>query len=232
MQLSLVVPVLNESRILRQFLQHLRKYAAGCEIIVIDGGSDDGSLEIARKYADLVAESSRGRAVQMNAGAKLATGDAFWFVHADSQIAARFCPAITEALADPTVVGGCFRLRIESTRWIYRARDAIGNLLVDLTGNALGDRGFFCRRDIFFRVGGYPEISILEDAEFYRALKRHGRVVQLQEIISTSARRYEALGPTVTVLFYALIMLLYVARVPIRVLERLVHFYMKRRLSG
>ena len=232
MRFSVIVPVLNESRILRQFLQRLRKYASECEIIVVDGKSDDGSLEIAREFADRAIETSRGRALQMNAGAKLATGDAFWFVHADSQIAARSFPAITEALADPTVVGGCFRLRIESTRWIYRFRDAIGNLLVDLTGIALGDRGFFCRRDIFFQAGGYPEISILEDAEFYRLLKRHGRVVQLHEAIGTSPRRYEALSPAITMLFYALIMLLYVARVPIRVLERLVHFYMKRRLCG
>jgi rSAM/selenodomain-associated transferase 2 len=231
MRLSLIVPVLNESRILRQFLRHLRERAADCEIIVVDGKSDDASLEIARELADRVIEASRGRAVQMNVGANLASGDVFWFVHADSQIATRSLPAIARALADPSVAGGCFRLRVESPRWIYRVRDAIGNLLVDLTGIALGDRGFFCRRDIFFRIRGYPEISILEDAEFYRALKRHGRVVQLHEVIRTSPRRYEALGSTITMLFYALIMLLYAARVPIRVLERLVRAYMNKRLS-
>jgi len=232
MRLSLIVPVLNESRTLRQFLRHLRERAASCEIIVVDGKSDDASLEIAREFADRVIEASRGRAAQMNAGANLASGDVFWFVHADSQIATHSLPAIARALAESKIAGGCFRLRVESPHWIYRVRDAIGNLLVDLTGIALGDRGFFCRRDVFFRIGGYPEISILEDAEFYRALKRHGRVVQLHEVIRTSPRRYEALGPTVTMLFYALIMLLYGARVPIRVLERLVRAYMNKRLSA
>jgi rSAM/selenodomain-associated transferase 2 len=232
MRFSLIVPVLNESRILRQFLQHVREYASGCEIIVVDGKSDDASLEIAREFADRVIETSRGRAVQMNAGTNLASGDVFWFVHADSRIVTRSLAAITSALANPQVVGGCFRLRVESPRWTYRVRDAIGNLLVDLTGIALGDRGFFCRRDIFFHVGGYPEISILEDAEFYRALKRYGRVVQLHEIIGTSPRRYETLGPTITMLFYAFIMLLYAARVPIRMLERLVRAYMNQRLSA
>jgi len=231
MRLSLIVPVLNESRTLRQFLRHLRERAASCEIIVVDGKSDDGSLEIARELADHVIEAPRGRAVQMNAGANLASGDVFWFVHADSQIATRSLSAIARALADPKIAGGCFRLRVESPRWIYRVRDAIGNLLVDLTGIALGDRGFFCRRDIFFWIGGYPEISILEDAEFYRALKRHGGVVQLREVIRTSPRRYEALGSTITMLFYAFVMLLYAARVPIRVLERLVRAYMNKRLS-
>jgi rSAM/selenodomain-associated transferase 2 len=231
MRLSVVVPVLNEEKILRAFLHHLREFAEHCEIVVVDGGSADASYEIACEMADCVMQSSRGRAAQMNAGAKVANGEVFWFVHADSLIKPSSAPAILAALEDSKVVGGCFRLRVESRRWVYRARDAIGNLLVDLTGIALGDRGFFCRRDTLFRIGGYPEIWILEDAEFYRALKRHGRVVQLREVIRTSPRRYEALGPTTTMLFYALIMLLYTVRVPIRILERLVRAYMTKRLS-
>ncbi|MDQ2919276.1 MAG: hypothetical protein M3R10_05305, partial [Verrucomicrobiota bacterium] len=167
----------------------------------------------------------RGRAQQMNAGAKIARGDVLWFVHADSRISRRAMPAIERALADSKVVGGCFCLRIESTRWIYRARDFIGNLLVDLTGIALGDRGFFCRREVFQRVGGYPEIAILEDAEFYRKLKRCGRVRQLREKIRTSARRYEALGPLATVCFYGFVMTLYVMRVPLPMLEKIVRAY-------
>jgi hypothetical protein len=102
--------------------------------------------------------------------------------------------------------------------------------LVDLTGIALGDRGFFCRRDIFLALGGYPEIPILEDAEFYRKLRQFGRVVQLRETIGSSVRRYEALGAVPTMLFYSLIMVLYVARVPIPILERIVRRFVTRRL--
>jgi rSAM/selenodomain-associated transferase 2 len=231
MRLSIIVPVLNEAATLRRFLQHLREFAPAAEIIVVDGGSEDASCEIARLFADEFAQSARGRAQQMNAGAKLACGDVFWFVHADSEIAQGAAQAIEKTLADPKIVGGCFRLQIASARWIYRVRDAIGNFLVDLFGIALGDRGLFCRGEAFFQAGGYPEIPILEDAEFYRSLKRCGRVVQLREKIRTSPHRYEALGPISTMLFYTLIMLLYVARVPIRVLEKMVSLYAIKRRS-
>src|SRR5205807_7586610 len=100
-----------------------------------------------------------------------------WFVHADSTVSASLPVAIETALLDRSVVGGCFRLRLESPKPIYRVRDAIGNFLVEVTGIALGDRGFFCRRNAFFAIGGFPEIPILEDAEFYRKLKQLGRVV-------------------------------------------------------
>ncbi len=230
MRISVIVPVLNEEKLLRPFLRHLREFAPTCEIIVVDGASGDASFEIARELSDRALQSSRGRAVQMNAGARAAVGDVFWFVHADSAITRAAVQEIEKILLDSKTVGGCFRLRIDSPRWSYRVRDVIGNLLVDLTGVALGDRGFFCRRETFVEVGGYPEISILEDAEFYRRLKLRGRVVQLHETIGTSPRRYDALGRVTTMLFYALIMSLYVARVPIRVLEKLVRRYMRRRL--
>jgi hypothetical protein len=137
--------------------------------------------------------------------------------------------AIENAMADPEIVGGCFRLRLESPKLIYRLRDAIGNMLVDLTGIALGDRGFFCRREVFLALGGYPDIQILEDAEFYRKLKQRGRVMQLRQTIGSSVRRYEALGPFPTMLFYSFIMMLYVAGIPIHMLERMVRGYMTRR---
>lgn len=232
MRLSVIVPVLNEEGVLRRFLQQLRERAPGVELIVVDGGSTDNSFTIAQELSDKAAESPRGRAAQMNAGAKLATGDVLWFLHADSAISISAAQHIEAVMRNPQLVGGCFRLHIDSPRWIYRIRDAIGNLLVDLTSIALGDRGFFCRRETFFEVGGFPEIAILEDAEFYRKIKRLGLVVQLNETIGTSPRRYEKLGPATTMLFYALIMLLYVARVPMNVLERMVRAYMRRRSAG
>jgi rSAM/selenodomain-associated transferase 2 len=232
MRLSVIVPVLGEEAILWDFLQHLREYVPGCEMIVVDGGSEDSSFAIAQKLSDKAVQSQRGRAAQMNTGAKLANGDVLWFVHADSTVARSSVQAIEEALRDSRCVGGCFRLKIDSPRAIYRIRDAIGNLFVNLTGVALGDRGIFCRRETFVAVGGYPEIAILEDAELYRRLKSKGRVVQLHAIIRTSPRRYEKLGPAVTILFYALIMLLYVTHVPIAALERMVLAYMRHRQVG
>ena len=201
---SIIVPVLNEAPTIVGFLHHLRELAPEAEIIVVDGGSDDGTRELCRGNVEYVIPAAVGRAKQMNAGAKIASGDVLWFVHADSRIAPDFLAAMAQVLSDERVAGGCFRLKIVPSRWIYRVRDAIGNLCVGAFGVALGDRGFFCRRDVFERIGGYPEIALLEDAEFYRKLKRSGRVRQLREKIQTSARRYEALGPFRTVCFYAI----------------------------
>jgi len=228
MGISLIVPVVNEEKTLPQFLHHVRAVVPACEIVVVDGGSDDGSFEIARELADKAIQSSKGRGAQMNAGARLAGGDVFWFVHVDSIVAGSSVRAIEQALANPKIVGGCFRLRIDSPRWIYRVRDAIGNGLVALRGVPLGDRGFFCRRDAFVSINGYPEIPLLEDAEFYLKLKKCGLVRQLHETIRTSARRYEALGPWATVCFYGFIMTLYVLWIPRPLLEKIVRWYVVR----
>ena len=229
MNISIIVPVLNEAAIIRGFLQHLRTTAADAEIIVVDGGSNDGTVELCRGLADHIVESARGRARQMNTGAQVAHGKILWFLHSDSCIATNSLKAIEDVLADSRIAGGCFRLQIVPARWIYRVRDATGDLCVNLFRIALGDRGFFCRRDIFLQVGGYPEIPILEDAELYRKLRQRGRVVQLTEEIGSSVRRYEALGALPTMVFYGFIMLLYAVRVPIHVLERLVRSYVTKR---
>jgi rSAM/selenodomain-associated transferase 2 len=222
---SIIVPVLNEAPIIAGFLRHLRQVAPQAEIIVVDGGSTDATADICHHIADCVMTAPRGRAKQMNAGARIATGDVFWFVHADSRIAAGSSKAIEAALLDPRVVGGCFRLEIMPARWVYRVRDAIGNICVEARGVALGDRGIFCRRDVFQSTGGYPETRLLEDAGFYRKLKRCGQVRQLREKIQTSARRYEALGPCRTVCFYGFIMTLYAMRVSLPILEKMVRAY-------
>ncbi len=228
MPVSIIVPVLNEAPIIAGFLRHLREVAPTAEIIVVDGGSDDGTAELCGHNADYVITAPVGRAKQMNAGAKIATSDIFWFLHADSRITQASLPAIETVLTDPRIAGGCFRLQIMPSRWIYRIRDAVGNFCVERFGVALGDRGFFCRRDVFVRIDGYPEIPLFEDAEFYRKLKRCGRVRQLRDKLQTSARRYEKLGPFTTVCFYGFIMTLYVVRVPLSILERMVRSYVVR----
>src|SRR5207245_10108858 len=106
-------------------------------------------------------------------------------------------------------------------RWIYRVRDATGDLCVNLFRIALGDRGLFCRRENFLALGGYPNQPLLEDADFYRKLRAVGRVRQIPITIQTSARRYEALGPVRTSLFYLLIMTLYLAGTKMSVLEQI-----------
>jgi rSAM/selenodomain-associated transferase 2 len=227
--ISIIVPVLNEAAIIRAFLRHLRTTAPDAEIIVVDGGSNDGTVELCRGWADHIVESARGRARQMNAGAQVAHGKILWFLHADSRIATNSLAAIEDVLANSRIVGGCFRLRIVPARWVYRVRDVIGDLCVNLFRIALGDRGLFCRRENFLALGGYPDQPLLEDADFYRKLRAVGRVRQIPITIETSARRYEALGPVRTSLFYLLIMTLYLARTKMSVLEKMVGWFASRR---
>jgi rSAM/selenodomain-associated transferase 2 len=228
-KISIIVPVLNEAAIIRAFLQHLRAVAPDAEIIVVDGGSKDGTVELCRGLADHIVESARGRARQMNAGAQVAHGKILWFLHADSLIATNSLKAIEDVLADSRIAGGCFRLRIVPARWVYRVRDVIGDLCVNLFRIALGDRGLFCRRENFLALGGYPDQPLLEDADFYRKLRAVGRVRQIPIRIQTSARRYEALGPTRTILFYLLIMTLYLAQTKMSILEKMVHWFGSRK---
>jgi rSAM/selenodomain-associated transferase 2 len=227
--ISIIVPVLNEAAIIRGFLQHLRTAAPDAEIIVVDGGSNDGTVELCRGLADHIVRSARGRARQMNAGAQVAHGKILWFLHADSRIPASSPAAIEAALDDPQVVGGCFRLQIVPARWIYRVRDATGDVCVNLFRIALGDRGLFCRREHYFAINGYPDQPLLEDADFYCKLRAVGRVRQVPIRIQTSARRYEALGPTRTILFYLLIMAMYLARTKLSVLEKMVRWFGSRK---
>ena len=229
---SIIVPVLNEAAIIGGFLEHLRASVGAVEIIVVDGGSKDGTCELCQGRADRVVQSTRGRARQMNAGAQVAGGEILWFVHADSRISAGSIEMIETTLSNRSIVGGCFRLEIVPPRWVYRVRDLIGNLCVDLFRVGLGDRGLFCRKEHFFEIGGYPDQKLLEDAEFYCKLRALGRVQLLSLKIQTNARRYEALGPIRTSFFYACIMTLYCAHVPIPVLEKMVARFSHRHGAG
>jgi rSAM/selenodomain-associated transferase 2 len=218
---SIIVPVLNEAALLGDFLRRARTLAPDSQIIVVDGGSADETVSIARLLADQTIVASPGRASQMNAGAAHALGDILWFLHADSTAPANAVARIRGALADPLNAGGCFRLRYPQPHLIYRISDSLGNAGVKVFGFALGDHGIFCRRSTFLCVGGYPNVPILEDAELYRALRKVGRMKQLRESIVSDARTFERRGRYRTTVVYFLILALYVAGLPIRWLNRI-----------
>ncbi len=224
MKLSVIVPVLNEAALIAEFVSHLRTRLPDAEIVIVDGGSEDGTREtlqeLREEFCLHLLRTPRGRATQMNAGARLATGDTLLFLHADSRLPAGAARLIAETLRDPQICGGCFRLRFPRPEWIYRISDSLGNTAVDLFRIALGDHGIFCRRKIFFFAGGYPPVPLMEDAELYRRLQRFGRVRQLHSAIETSARRYEELGRYRTTAFYLLVLALYVCGVSPRFLAR------------
>lgn len=209
--------MLNEAVEIRSFILHLRERLPEAEVVVIDGGSTDDTWEALEEMCEAFSlrllRSARGRAAQMNTGAAVASGDALLFLHADSRLLTGCERAIAGLLANLAVSGGCFRLSFPRPEWIYRISDSLGNLAVDLFQIAFGDHGIFCRRDAFLRVGGFPDVPLMEDAEFYRALKRLGRVRQLRCAIETSPRRYEELGRYRTTIFYLFILLLYLLKV-------------------
>jgi rSAM/selenodomain-associated transferase 2 len=208
---SIIVPVLNEAALIRSFLRQLRAKASGAEIIVVDGGSTDDTIARCARLVDRVLSTSRGRARQMNAGAAVARGEVFWFLHADLLIPENALEVISSELSNDLLVGGCFRLRFPRREWVYRLSDSLGNTGVQMFGIALGDHGIFCRREAFLAAGGYRDLPLMEDAEIYRALRRLGRMRQLRPAILASPRRYEELGRWRTTIFYALILACYVA---------------------
>ena len=207
---SIVVPVLNEAARLPALLKGLAPLRNHAEIIVVDGGSTDGTAEAARAAEWVrVLGSPQGRARQMNAGAAAATGEVLLFLHADGVLSPTGLQDIDAALADPQVMGGRFDVRLDSPRWIYRVIEASMNARSRWTGIWTGDQAIFVRRAVFERLGGFPEIPLMEDVEFSRRLKRAGRRVCLRSRVTASARKWEMEGVGRTILLMWTLRFLY-----------------------
>jgi rSAM/selenodomain-associated transferase 2 len=220
MQLSIIVPVFNEASLIRSFLQHLRERAPEGEIIVADGRSSDGTDRLAAGFCDQLVESDRGRGRQMNTGARAAGGEILWFVHADAQLPSQCLDEIRHIMDDPTVVGGYFRIRLPRGP-VYRLTDSFAHYAGILLRMRCGDHGIFCRRTAFFDIGGFPDVPLMEDVDFFRRLHRCGRVQYSERRILVSPRRYEAVGRTRLTLAYGVIATLYVFGAPLSILARI-----------
>ena len=220
MQFSIIVPVFNEAPLIRPFLGHLRERAPEAEIIVADGGSSDGTAELARDFCDQLVSSKPNRAVQMNLGVRGASGDVFWFVHADAEVPQKCLNEISRMLNDPTVVGGFFRIRLP-TGPVYRLTDSFAHYAGVLLRMRCGDHGIFCRRNVFLDIGGFPEVPVMEDVEFFRRLRRSGRVMHSDMRILVSARRYETIGRARLTCAYGFIAALYACGMPLSTLARI-----------
>jgi rSAM/selenodomain-associated transferase 2 len=212
-KLSVIVPVFNETSLIRPFLQHLRDRAPEAEIIVADGGSTDDTADLASGFCDQIVVSERNRAIQMNAGARAAHGDILWFVHVDAEVPHRCLNEIARILDDPDVAGGYFRIRLPQGA-VYRLTDSFAHYAGILLRMRCGDHGIFCRRTVFLDIGGFPDVPLMEDVEFFRLLHRRGRVRYSHKRILVSPRRYETIGRLRLTLAYGLIAVLYIFRVP------------------
>ena len=216
-QFSIIVPVFNEAPLMRPFLQHLRERAPEAEIIVADGGSTDGTDRFANGLCDRLVESERGRAMQMNAGARVAHGDIFWFVHVDAEVPPGSLDEIRSIMNNPKVAGGFFRIRLPRG-WVYRITDSFAHYAGVLLRMRCGDHGIFCRRTAFMDIGGFAEVPLMEDVEFFRRLRGSGRVMHSQRRILVNPRRYEAIGRVRLTFAYGLIATLYTFGVPLSML--------------
>jgi len=214
MKFSIIVPVLNEALLIRPFLQHLRERAPEAEIIVADGGSSDGTLDLATGFCDQLVRSEPNRAIQMNIGARAARGDILWFVHVDAELPLRCLDEIERIMDDPSVVGGYFRIRLPQGL-VYRLTDSFAHYAGVLLRMRCGDHGIFCRRTVFLDIGGFPKVPLMEDVGFVRQLHRHGRVTYSDKRILISPRRYEAIGRVRLTLAYGFIAMLYIFGVPL-----------------
>ena len=213
-RLSIVIPAWREVRNLEPLLSSLSAEFDQDELIVADGGSDDGSREVVRRFprATLV-ESARGRAIQMNAGARRAAGEVLIFLHADTRLPPGARAGILDALGDPRVVAGRFDVRFDNPGPAFRMIAALMNLRSRLSGIATGDQAIFVRRAVFEALGGYAEIPLMEDVELTRRLKRAGRLAALRLRVTTAARKWERDGVARTILLMWALRFLYAAGV-------------------
>lgn len=192
--LSIIVPTLNEEVHIKKtvlHLQYLRK--KGHEIILVDGGSKDNTIEIGEELVDKIFISKPGRANQMNLGALNATGDVILFLHADTKLPEDVDSIIVD-IANKGLVWGYFRLHLTGDRFIYRVIEYFINFRSKCSGIATGDQGLFITKDLFKLIEGYPDIPLMEDIAICRLLKSYSKPVQLKNYLVSSSRRWEEKG--------------------------------------
>ena len=221
MNISVIVPVLNEEKSIAATLQALAPLQP-YETIVVDGASQDSTRDIVAACGVKLIIAERGRARQMNRGAHEANGEVLLFLHADTRLPSTAFADIAGALSDPRYVGGRFDVDLDGSHWMlpWVARLISYRSRVSKVGT--GDQALFVRRDVFQRLGGFPDIPLMEDIAFCRALKSLGAIACLRSRVLTSARRWEIDGVWRTIFTMWTLKLLYFAGVSA---SRLKQFY-------
>jgi rSAM/selenodomain-associated transferase 2 len=199
MRISVIVPIFNEEKNIAVTLEELQRLKPD-EMILVDGGSSDATREICQRFGVELYLSRPGRATQMNFGAQRARGDVLLFLHADTRLPLSAFDEIRTALRDRKVLGGRFDLQLNNPRPLLKLIGFMISLRSRLSKVGTGDQAIFVRREIFQELGGYPDIPLMEDVAFSRALKRRGSVACLRSRVVSSARRWEVDGIWRTIL--------------------------------
>jgi rSAM/selenodomain-associated transferase 2/rSAM/selenodomain-associated transferase 1 len=212
-KISVIIPVLNEAATLGELLGDLRQ-VSGVEILVVDGGSQDQTIEIAESLGVKVLISEPGRARQMNAGAKVATGGILLFLHADTRLPQQFDVLVRQTLVQSNVVAGAFELKINGSQsglrlieWGVKWRSRLCQL-------PYGDQAIFLNTKVFKELDGFLDLPIMEDFEFVQRLQARGRIAIIPVAVLTSGRRWRRLGIWRTTLINQLVIAAYFLGVP------------------
>lgn len=206
--LSVILPVLNEENAIAQTLLSLE--TPGVEVILVDGGSTDQTVEIAQKLGiKVIVSPESGRGVQMNIGANHASADTLLFLHADTYLPPNYPQLIQETLDQPQTVAGAFLLKINSKNKLLRIVEKGVNARSRFLQMPYGDQGIFLKKEIFNQSGGFPLLPVMEDFQFIKCLKKQGKIRLASASVLTSARRWEKVGVIKTTLINQMIIIGY-----------------------
>ncbi len=220
-RLSIIIPTLNEAGSIKETLTHLQKSNA-VEIVVVDGGSRDKTIELARSLGARVLLTEASKAVQMNAGAAASVGDVLLFLHADTRLPDNFDAKVMAAVNQNGFCAGAFSLGIDSDVRGLRFIEHVANWRSRFFQMPYGDQALFVCRDLFNEIGGFPDFPIMEDFELIRRLRRKGKISILPESVRTSPRRYLNVGILKTWFLNQIIIAAYYLGIPP---ERLAGWY-------
>ncbi|MEH1924030.1 TIGR04283 family arsenosugar biosynthesis glycosyltransferase [Nostoc sp.] len=207
-RISIIIPAINEAVNIKEAVTTTQP-STNIEVIVVDGGSKDNTVEIAQSLGIKVISSSPGRAVQMNVGAVAASGEILLFLHADTRLPTGFDDMIRTALQQPGSVAGAFKLRIDASLFSLRWVEWGVNVRSHFYQMPYGDQAIFLTKEVFQQIGCFPELPIMEDFELMRRLKRIGRIVIIPTPVVTSARRWLQKGVFKTTLLNQLVITAY-----------------------
>ena len=193
-EISIIIPTLNEEETIRQCLETVVDIS-GIEVIVADGGSTDRTVEIAGQHRDVkIVSSEMGRSIQMNKGAGYARGEILLFLHADCVLSREVVLNVRNVFKGRSFVGGAFKIRLLSDKFLYQLIEKGINFRSKFFKLPYGDQGLFVKRSVFEELGGFREMPNCEDLDFMCRLKRNGKIIILNERISSSIRRWENHG--------------------------------------
>ncbi len=207
-KISIIIPTINEAGNIKEAINSTQP-STNVEVIVVDGGSKDDTLTIAQTLGLKIILSPPGRAVQMNMGAMAASGDILLFLHADTHLPTGFDVMIRTALQQPGTAAGAFTLRIDASGWGMRLVEWGVKWRSHFCQMPYGDQAIFLTQEIFHKLGGYPEIPIMEDFELMRRLKRQGKIAILSVPVITSSRRWLQKGILQTTLINQIVIIAY-----------------------